>query len=222
MKYKHTVKGTFIARPNRFIAIVEINGQKQTVHVKNTGRCKELLIPGSTVILSKAEESSRKTAYDLIAVYKKGLGLVNIDSQAPNRAVKEWLEKQSFSKLQPEYKFGDSRLDFYLEMGSSRILMEVKGCTLEIDKTGYFPDAPTLRGTRHLKELAKAAAQGYDCYIAFVIQMPKVTKVLPNTATDPAFSKALQEAVEAGVKILYLPCTVTENEIKITKGQTNI
>ena len=178
----------------------------------------ELLIPGATVILSKTDIPTRKTKYDLIAVYKEGFGLVNIDSQAPNKVVREWLMQQKFDILQAEYIYGESRLDFYLKRGNRNILIEVKGCTLEIDGIGYFPDAPTQRGTKHLRELTRAALSGYECYIAFVIQMSGVLKVLPNVMTDPAFAKALDEARNAGVKVLYLQCDVTENEIKISQS----
>ncbi len=215
MKYRKVKKAVFKTRLNRFVAIVCIDGRDETVHVKNTGRCKELLIPGAEVILSETDNTARNTRYDLIAVYKQGLGLVNIDSQAPNQVVKEWLLSQGFEKVQPEYPFGESRLDFYLEKGGRKILMEVKGCTLEIDGIGYFPDAPSERGRKHLRELAKAAKSGYECYVAFVIQMPGVDKVLPNAMTDPLFEKAYNEAVASGVKVLYLPCAVAENELRI-------
>lgn len=214
MKYKNIKKGIFKSRPNRFIAIVNINGRDEIVHVKNTGRCKELLIPGSQVYLSKSDNTARKTKYDLISVYKQGLGLVNIDSQAPNRVVKEWLLSKNCDKVQPEYKFGDSRLDFYIEKDDRKILMEVKGCTLEVDGIGYFPDAPTVRGTRHLKDLTNAVFEGYECYVVFVIQMPKITEVRPNAGTDPLFTRAFNEAVEAGVKVISLQCIVTDDEIK--------
>lgn len=215
MKYKNIKRGIFKSRPNRFIAIVDIDGKDETVHVKNTGRCKELLVPDCSVILSKSDNESRKTKYDLISVYKPELGLVNLDSQAPNHVVKEWLLLQNYDKVQPEYTFGNSRLDFYLEKDGRKILMEVKGCTLEIDGIGYFPDAPTLRGTKHLKELTKAVLEGYECFVVFVIQMPKITEVRPNAATDPLFAKALDEAKLAGVKVISLQCIVTEDELKV-------
>ncbi|MDD4495533.1 MAG: DNA/RNA nuclease SfsA [Eubacteriales bacterium] len=215
MKYKNIIKGIFKSRPNRFIAIVNIEGNDETVHVKTTGRCKELLIPGSQVILSQSDNTSRKTKYDLIAVYKQGLGLVNIDSQAPNQVVKEWLLSQNYDKVQPEYKFRNSRLDFYLEKDDRKILTEVKGCTLEVGGIGYFPDAPTERGTRHLRELTKAILEGYECYVVFVIQMPKVTEVRPNAKTDPLFAKALGEAKAAGVNVVCLQCIVNEDELKV-------
>ena len=169
MKYEEISSAKFMDRPNRFIAHVELNGKTETVHVKNTGRCKELLLPGADVILSHSGNPSRKTDYDLIAVYKERLGLVNIDSQAPNQVVKEWLQGQDFTLVRPEYRYGESRIDFYMEKGDRRYLMEVKGCTLERGGIGYFPDAPTERGVKHLHELAKAAAEGYQAYLTFVI-----------------------------------------------------
>ena len=220
MKYNNTLQGRFISRPNRFIAQVEIDGNAKTVHVKNTGRCKELLLPNSRVILEKSDSPNRKTAFDLIAVYKKGLGWVNIDSQLPNKLMGEWLDSRPYPFsdicfIKPECKYGDSRIDFYLEGNGRKVFIEVKGCTLEINGTGYFPDAPTLRGVKHLNELSKAASEGYECYIAFVITMPKVSVVLPNTETHAEFGAALSKAAREGVKILYLPCEVSPNEVKI-------
>lgn len=218
MRYTNTVSGNFIDRPNRFIAHVEIGDNTEIVHVKNTGRCKELLLPGVAVELAVSDNPTRKTKYDLISVYKDGIGWINIDSQAPNAVVKEWLESSpeqfpDITFLKPEYTYGNSRVDFYLECGKRKILIEVKGCTLEIDKVGYFPDAPTERGVKHLHELMKAVKEGYECYIAFVIAMPGITKVLPNRITHPEFGTALDEAVKAGVRILYLPCDVKPNEL---------
>ena len=221
MKYPDTIRGKFIDRPNRFIAHVEISGSVETVHVKNTGRCRELLLPGTEVTLAISDNPSRRTKYDLVSVYKESLGWVNIDSQAPNIVVKEWLESgqlvfPDITTLKPEYVHGNSRVDFYLECGQRKIFIEVKGCTLEIDGIGYFPDAPTERGVKHLHELTKAVADGYECYIAFVIAMPRVTKVLPNRVTHPEFGDALDDAVKAGVKILHLPCAVCPDELAIT------
>ena len=213
MKYEEICSAKFIDSPNRFIARVELNGKEETVHVKNTGRCRELLLPGADVILSHSGNPARKTAYDLIAVYKPGIGLVNIDSQVPNLVVKEWLQTQDFDLVRPEYRFGDSRIDFYMEKAKQKYLMEVKGCTLERDGTGYFPNAPTDRGVKHLRELAMAASEGYRAYLTFVIQMAGVTKVLPNTEMHPEFGTALKEAEEAGVRVLYLPCRVTRDAI---------
>ena len=230
MHYKKIVKGTFIDRPNRFIAHVEINGLIETVHVKNTGRCKELLIPGCTVVMEDFRKrlgfESRKTQFDLIAVYKKTDKdeiLINMDSQLPNKVVLEWLEQlppqEAYDFIKPEYTYGNSRVDFYMEkkisVGIKKYLMEVKGCTLEQNGIGYFPDAPTERGVKHLHELAAACKQGYKCFLAFVIQIPGVTQVLPNKKTHPEFAHALEMAKAAGVEILYLQCNVKEDEVVI-------
>lgn len=246
MKYEKTVSGIFIDRPNRFIAHVEIDGKTETVHVKNTGRCKELLIPGVKVIMedfrNRPGYENRKTQFDLIAVYKKTDKeplLINMDSQAPNKVVFEWLnslpEAEKYNVIKPEYTFGNSRIDFYMERNMSAIgdrdklpndgdrdksqkfLMEVKGCTLEKDGTGYFPDAPTERGVKHLYELAEASKNGYKAILAFVIQIPGVKTVLPNLQTHAEFGKALEVAKTAGVQILYLQCNVTENSLRIIK-----
>lgn len=221
MKYKNIKYAKFIDRPNRFVANVELDGRVETVHIKNTGRCKELLLPGSDVVLANTNNPARKTQYDLVAVYKNGLGWVNIDSQAPNQAVKEWLNNspalfKNITLLKPEYTYGKFRVDFYLECDYRKIFIEVKGCTLEIDGIGYFPDAPTERGIRHLYELAAAAKRGYECYIAFVIAIPGVRKVLPNVNLGPEFSVALAEAKKAGVKVLYFPCNVSPDELRIS------
>ena len=174
MQYRTIVSGRFLDRPNRFVAHVEIDGTAQTVHVKNTGRCKELLLPGAAVRLEVSDNPNRKTKYDLVAVYKPGLGWVNIDSQAPNKVVQEWLQTEGYDLVRPEYTYGDSRIDFYMEKDGQEYLLEVKGCTLEVDGIGYFPDAPTLRGVKHLHELTKAVEAGYRCAVAFVIQMEGV------------------------------------------------
>lgn len=222
MKYRNIITAKFISRRNRFVAQVEINGRNETVHVKNTGRCKELLLPNSYVILDKSDNPNRKTQYDLIAVYKTNLGWVNIDSGAPNRVVKEWLEDrpapfQDTELIRPEYTYGNSRVDFYMESPGRKILMEVKGCTLEIDGIGYFPDAPTERGVKHLRELKSAVKKGYECYIAFVIAMPDVRQVLPNVTTHPEFGRALAEATAAGVKVLYMICDVQPDSLSVTE-----
>ncbi len=217
MIYQNTVEAQFLDRPNRFVAHVKLGKTTETVHVKNTGRCRELLLPGVPVILEKSGNPERKTAYDLIAVHKEGLGWVNIDSQAPNKAVKEWLESQDYSVIRPEYKWGSSRIDFYMEKDAQKYLMEVKGCTLEIDGVGYFPDAPTQRGVKHLMELIKARQEGYQCAAAFVVQMNGIETVRPNTETHPEFGEALAEARNAGVRILCLCCDVQKDSLRITK-----
>ena len=211
MNYQKTTRAAFIDRPNRFIAHVELDGCEQTVHVKNTGRCKELLIPGAEVWLSASDNPARKTAYDMIAVRKSNGLLVNIDSQAPNAVAREWLAVQGFDVIRPEFQYGQSRLDFMMERGDERFLMEVKGCTLERDGIGYFPDAPTQRGTKHLHELANAV--GFHPILMFVIQMDGITEVRGNQETDPAFCKALEDAVEAGVKVIFLPCHVEPDSL---------
>ncbi len=228
MKYGQIVPAEFVFRPNRFVAQVLIEGREELVHVKNTGRCKELLIPGVLVLLEKSDNPNRKTLYDLVCVEKKGLGWVNIDSQAPNQVVREWLFLQLYGRapreltlfkgltdFKWEYAFGSSRLDFYLEEGEEKCLMEVKGVTLEREGIGYFPDAPTLRGVKHLEELMYARTLGYRCYLAFVIQMEGIAVVKPNMITHPQFGEALQRAKEAGVHILYLGCRVTGEELEI-------
>lgn len=215
MKYENCTIGRFIERPNRFIARVEIAGRQETVHVKNTGRCKELLLPGREVALVRSGNPARKTQYDLVAVNKSTVGWINIDSQAPNQVMKEWLKAQDYDLIGPEYKYGQSRIDFYLEKGGERILLEVKGCTLEVNGKGYFPDAPTERGVKHLRELTGAVAAGYTAVIAFVIQMNGVQEVWPNVATHPEFGVALQEAEAAGVKIWRLPCRVAADSLEI-------
>lgn len=215
MKYNNTIHGSFCSRKNRFVAEVMIDGRQETVHVKNTSRCRELLLPGAEVVLERAANPSRKTKYDLISVYKEGLGWVNIDSQAPNKIVRAWLEAQDYDLVRPEYTIGDSRIDFYMEKGEQKYLMEVKGCTLEIGGIGYFPDAPTERGIKHLRELKKAAQEGYQCYAAFVIQMEGITEVRPNIETHKEFGEALEDAENAGVKVLYLGCSVTEDTLEI-------
>ena len=225
MKYRNVIPAVFVDRPNRFTAHVNIEGRRETVHVKNTGRCRELLLPGAEVWLSGSDNPERKTAFDLIAVRKSNGLLVNIDSQAPNTVAREWLETQHFDVIRPEYVYGQSRLDFMMERGNERFLMEVKGCTLERDGTGYFPDAPTERGTKHLRELA--GAKGYQPILTFVIQMDGITEVRGNRETDPAFCEALEKARKAGVKIIFLPCHVETDELtfcetpgmEILKGQ---
>ena len=208
MRYQNTARGIFIDRPNRFTAHVEVDGRTETVHVKNTGRCRELLLPGAEVWLTAPGTEGRKTKYDLISVRKSNSMMINIDSQAPNTVVREWLEKQQYDLIRPEYPYGDSRIDFYLERGTERTLMEVKGCTLEVDGIGYFPDAPTERGVKHLHELAKAVKDGYRAVLAFAIQMEGIAEVRPNILTHPEFGTAFEEAKAGGVDVLFLPCHV--------------
>lgn len=218
MIYENIIQGTFLERPNRFIAYVEVDGVKETVHVKNTGRCRELLVSGATVYLEKSNNPERKTAYDLIAV-QKGDRLINMDSQIPNKVVEEWLHtKQLFHDLvlvRPETKYGKSRFDFYIETEKEKIFVEVKGVTLEEDGVVRFPDAPSERAVKHVEELIEACKEGYKAYILFVIQMKGVEYFTPNTDTHPEFAKALVRAVQAGVKILAYDCRVTKKSIEL-------
>lgn len=217
MRYSAVKQGRFLSRPNRFIAHVEMDGKTEICHVKNTGRCRELLIPGARVWCAKAENSNRKTAYDLIAV-EKGPYLVNMDSQAPNQAVGEWLRNGGLGNAQvvlPEQRFHDSRFDFYLERDGKPMFLEVKGVTLEENGVCRFPDAPTQRGARHLRELTLAREQGYDAAVLFVIQMAPVRYLTPNDGTDPEFGKALREAAAKGVAVLAVDCVVTPDTMTI-------
>lgn len=217
MEYKNVVPGIFLTRPNRFIAHIMINGQTEICHVKNTGRCRELLVPGVQVWCQKADNPARKTQYDLIAV-QKGSRLINMDSQAPNAATKEWLLGGGLGNIQnlkPEAVHGDSRFDFAFTKDGAPCLLEVKGVTLETDGVCAFPDAPTERGAKHLLHLAQAAKDGYGAYVLFVIQMSDVEHLHPNDATDPDFGAALREAASAGVTILAMDCAVTEYTMAI-------
>lgn len=217
MKYLNIIKATFIERPNRFIAKVKLaNGVLETVHVKNTGRCKELLIPGCNVYLETSDNPLRKTKYDLVSVIKNNELLINIDSQAPNAVMKEWLQDQNYSFIKPEYVYKNSRIDFYLEDGNTKFLLEVKGCTLEKDGIGYFPDAPTERGVKHLYELAEATKHGFKSILAFVIQMDNINEVRPNIETHPEFGIALEEAKRAGVDVWFMTCHVDPAGLMIT------
>ncbi|MBQ1750370.1 MAG: DNA/RNA nuclease SfsA [Lachnospiraceae bacterium] len=217
MRYVDTCRATFVSRPNRFIAYVKISRDEEpiAVHVKNTGRCKELLRPGCTVILEKAKNPERKTPYDLVSVYLEDGRLINMDSQSPNAMVKEYLETQSYDYIKPEFKYGDSRIDFYMEKGEDKFLLEIKGCTLERDGIGYFPDAPTIRGTKHLEELTKALDQGFHAALGFVIQMPDIKEVRSNDEMDPAFGEALRRARAAGVQVFFFLCQIEENQVRI-------
>lgn len=218
MRYKETEKAVFLKRPNRFIAEVEIQGKRETVHVKNTGRCKELLIPGAEVILEKSGNPNRKTKYDLICVNKQGR-LVNMDSQIPNKAAEEWIKKGGLFPeevtIRPEKKYGNSRFDLYVESPVRRAFVEVKGVTLEENNIVRFPDAPTVRGIKHVEELIHCMEEGYEAYLLLVIQMKGVKKFMPNWDTQPEFGEALIKAEKAGVKILARDCLVTEDTIKI-------
>ena len=218
MRYKETEKAVFLKRPNRFIAEVEIQGKRETVHVKNTGRCKELLIPGAEVILEKSGNPNRKTKYDLICVNKQGR-LVNMDSQIPNKSAEEWIKKGGLFPeevtIRPEKKYGNSRFDLYVESPVRRAFVEVKGVTLEENNIVRFPDAPTVRGIKHVEELIHCMEEGYEAYLLLVIQMKGVKKFMPNWDTQPEFGEALIKAEKAGVKILARDCLVTEDTIEI-------
>lgn len=217
MKYASMTPGIFLARPNRFVAHVEIGGQSEIVHVKNTGRCRELLPVGAEVWCQKSDNPSRKTKYDLITV-KKGSRLINMDSQAPNLAAKEWLASGGLGKienLRAETKHGDSRFDFSFLKDGKQSFLEVKGVTLENDGVCAFPDAPTERGAKHLRGLTEAAKEGFGAYVLFVIQMADIKHLFPNDATDPEFGKALREAAANGVEVLAVDCDITVDEMQI-------
>ena len=217
MTYNNMTPGIFLARPNRFIAHVQIEGQTEVVHVKNTGRCRELLVPGCTVYCQRSDNPSRKTKYDLIAV-QKGDRLINMDSQAPNRAAGEWLTSGGLGEitdLRAEVKHGDSRFDFSFVKDGKRCFLEVKGCTLEEDGVCAFPDAPTERGTKHLRGLTAAAGEGFGAYVLFVIQMSDAKYIRPHDETDPEFGKALREASQSGVTVLAMDCAVTPESMEI-------
>jgi len=220
MKYSNIHKGKFIDRPNRFVANVEIKGQLQVCHVKNTGRCKELLLPGSTVYLEKSANINRKTAFDLVAVEKGDL-LINIDSQAPNKVVLEWLQAGGLylksTVIQPEIKHKDSRLDFYMAYENRKAFIEVKGVTLEENGVAAFPDAPTLRGIRHIRHLMDIAKEVYEAYLIFIVQFKPVKYVIPNDITHPEFGKILRQATLEGVHVLAYDCIVTPDSMLLDK-----
>ena len=218
MKYSNIVKGNFIDRPNRFIANVIINNKIEVCHVKNTGRCRELLINGVTVYLEKCSNPNRKTQYDLISVQKNDR-LINMDSQVVNKVVHEFIPTlfENVKYIKPEYKYGNSRIDFYVETESEKILIEVKGVTLENDGVVSFPDAPTERGIKHLKELQKAVTEGYKAYVLFVVQMSDVKYFKPNNITHPEFATELKKAKENGVIPLVFDCAVTPDSIEIRR-----
>ena len=222
MKYENVHKAVFLSRPNRFIAIVEIEGREEKVHVKNTGRCAELLQRGNTVYLEKSGNPARKTAYDLIAVEKQvpgGVKLVNMDSMAPNLAAREWIGNGGLGEienLRAETVIGDSRFDFAGEQHGRRVVIEVKGCTLEEDGVARFPDAPTIRGVKHVQGLAALAKQGCRCIVLIVIQMKGVHVFMPNWRTHPEFAQALIEAQAAGVEIIAVDCDVVPGSVCIS------
>lgn len=219
MRYSHIQKGEFLRRPNRFIAHVLLNGEEVICHVKNTGRLKELLLPGATVFLEESDNTARKTRFDLVAVMR-GDEVVNIDSQAPNQAVGDWLRKgglfEDVSHVKAETRYGASRFDFYIESASGRkAFLEVKGVTLLQEDVARFPDAPTTRGIKHIEELVKCIEDGYEAYILFLLEMKGSRWMEPNDATHPAFGKALREAAAIGVKVLAYDCIVTPDRLEV-------
>ncbi len=215
MHYPRIHPAIFLSRPNRFIAHCQLGGQTEVCHVKNTGRCKELLVPGADVYVQKAENPNRSTAYDLIAV-RKGRRLINMDSQCPNRVFQEWAEAggvPGLTLVKGESVFGNSRFDFYLEAGTRKLYVEVKGVTLEEDGVAMFPDAPTERGVKHVQELVKALEAGFEAMVVFIIQMEGVRYFTPNDRTHPAFGEALKAAEASGVRLLALDCRVAPDSI---------
>ena len=219
MKYKNTTVATFLSRPNRFIGIVDIEGKEHTVHIKNTGRCKELLKPNNLVILEKSQNTLRKTQYDLVSVYKSNDILINMDSQLPNQLVYDFLPRSGLftdgANVRREVTYGSSRFDIYVEDGERKAFIEVKGVTLEQDGKCYFPDAPTERGIKHLNELINSISDGYEAYVIFVIQFKNAKSLSPNDKTHPAFGNALREAYKRGVKLLAYDCIVEEDFVEI-------
>lgn len=217
MIYKNIKKAKFINRPNRFIANIELEGKNEICHVKNTGRCKELLTDKATVFVEEFDSSTRKTKYDLISVYK-GERLINMDSQVPNKVFHEWVKNsglfENITMIKPEYKYGNSRFDFYIETIDKKIFVEVKGVTLEENGVAMFPDAPTLRGLKHINELINSVEDGFEAYVVFIIQMKDITYFTPNNKTHREFGEALVLAKNKGVNILALDCEVTENSIE--------
>ncbi|HHW30502.1 MAG TPA: DNA/RNA nuclease SfsA [Clostridiaceae bacterium] len=224
MKYKNVKEAKFIFRPNRFLANIEINGKSELCRVKNTGRCKELLIPGTKIYVQETDNQLRKTKYDLITVCK-GNRLVNIDSQAPNKVFYDWVcESNYFDEIvliKPESRYGNSRFDFYIETSSRKLFAEVKGVTLEEEGVVLFPDAPTERGIKHINELCQCMKDGYEAYMVFIVQMENVLYFTPNRKTHKAFGDALREAEKAGLHILALDCKVTEDSI-VAKDFVNV
>lgn len=216
MKYKNIIKAAFLSRPNRFIAYIDIDGKPEICHVKNTGRCKELLIPGATVFVQEVNSIKRKTKYDLIGVCK-GERLINIDSQVPNQVFHEWVTAnnlfENISLIRPECTYKSSRFDFYIETNSRKIFVEVKGVTLEQNGVALFPDAPTERGIKHITDLCHAVDEGFESYLVFIIQMKDVRYFAPNNETHQAFGEALIKAQKQGVKIIALDCEITDDII---------
>ena len=222
MKYERIEKAVFLERPNRFIAYVNRIGgreEKEVVHVKNTGRCRELLLPGAGVYIQRSDNPDRKTQWDLIAVEKDGQ-IINMDSQVPNKAVEEWIREGNLfldvTRIKPEYKYGNSRIDFLVETEEKKVLIEVKGVTLKEGETARFPDAPSDRAVKHLEELIRAVEEGWEAYVFFVIQMKGVKKILPNVDTHPEFAKALWKAKEKGVRLIARDCIVTVSYTHLT------
>jgi sugar fermentation stimulation protein A len=219
MKYDNIKRAVFLDRPNRFIANIELDGRREVCHVKNTGRCKELLLPGAEIYVQELDIASRKTKLDLISV-RKGSRLINMDAAAPNRVFMEWLPDSQLFKditlVKPESSFGSSRFDFYVEAEGKKAYIEVKGVTLEAEGIVRFPDAPTERGVKHLSELVSCVNAGFQAYAVFIVQMKDVSYFEPNDFTHPAFGAALREAFNSGVKVLALDCEVSEDSISIS------
>lgn len=220
MKYDNILPAKFISRPNRFIAEIEVEGKCEISHVKNTGRCKELLTSGARVYVQRSDNLSRKTKYDLISVYK-GQELINMDSQAPNKVFGEWVSEGRFinnlSLIKPECKYKNSRFDFYIEADQRKIFVEIKGVTLEENGVVMFPDAPTERGVKHIRELCECIEDGYEAYIFFIIQMKNCSYFTPNRITHPELADALIEAKKKGVNINALNCIVKPDELKVER-----
>lgn len=216
MVYNNIKSGRFISRPNRFIANIEIDGEVCVCHVKNTGRCAELLLPGTHVFVQHCDSPNRKTKYDLIAVYK-GERLINIDSQAPNKVFGEWIESyfKNVTYVKPEAKYGNSRFDFYIEADGRKIFAEVKGVTLENDGEVKFPDAPTVRGVKHLNELSDCISEGFEAYVFFIVQMKSVKYFSPNRETHPEFATALEKALENGVNVCCVDCNISPDSLTV-------
>jgi len=216
MRYDNIKPGIFLSRPNRFIAEVEIDGKTEICHVKNTGRCREILRKGAKVLLCESHSDKRKTRYDLVSVYKNN-ELINIDSMAPNLIFKEWAQKNEFfgmgAVFKAETKYGNSRFDYFITSGERKIFVEVKGVTLENDGVAAFPDAPTERGVKHLEELCAAVGEGFEAYVFFVVQMKNIKYLVPNTQTHPEFADALLRAKKSGVGIFAIDCIVRPGEI---------